>query len=208
MQDPQTHQLTSDLAQIAQLVHEHDYKLTLHLANVGVMMFVTAFIAATQIDDSKLHLHESWRNMEFLHQVVYTLHDFLLKPIWSAKQLKSDSVIKIPADHRERLFTIAHRIFKAFIVRCRALAIRRGWSLNAMHVNANMMVECWREWQDASLLIIDLINELWLKQPYIGVLALIIQKQVYLQILLYVSFLRSARGSVSEAKVETAATPA
>ncbi len=85
-------------------------------------------------------------------------------------------------------------------MRCREIAIHQGWSLNATRVNTSMMVECWKEWQEASLLITDLINKLWLEHPYIGALVLCIQKQVYLQILLYVTFLGSGHGSASEAK--------
>ncbi len=101
MYNPHMNQLNYDLNEIAQLVHEYDYKSTVHFGNIGVMSFVAAYIAAMQIDDLRLHHHEHWRNMEFLHQIIYMLRDFLLKPIWSAKQMKSDPVVKIPTDHRE-----------------------------------------------------------------------------------------------------------
>ncbi len=138
--------------------------------------------------------------MEFLHQIVYTLHDFLLKPIWSAKQLKTNPPIEIPIDHHERLSKMANRIYNNFNEHCREIAIHQGWSLNAARVNTSIMIVCWKDWQDASLLLTDLINELWLKHPYIGALALTIQKQVYLQILLYGTFLGAGHGSATEAK--------
>ncbi len=91
-------------------------------------------------------------------------------------------------------------IYHTFNECCREIAIRQGWSLNAALVNTSIMIECWKDWQDTSLLLTDLINELWLKRPYIGALVLCIQKQVYLQILLYTTFLGVGHGSASELK--------
>ncbi len=83
---------------------------------------------------------------------------------------------------------------------CQEIAVCLGCSLNVARVNTNIMITCWKDWQYTLLLLTELINELWLKNPLLGAIALSIQKQVYLQILLYSAFLGAGRRPASETK--------
>ncbi len=202
MFDPWTNRLNHNLNDIGQIVKEHNERTTIYYGNDGVMTFVAAYIAAMQIDDSKMKIRhqKDWHRMEFVHLFIYMLRDFLLKPIWSAKQLSTNPPIDIPADHRMRLLKMSDRIGTSFNERCREIAVRKGCSLNVARVNTSIMVICWKDWQDASLLLTGLANELLAKTPSIGAVALSIQKQVYLQILLYSTFLGADHGQMSEVK--------
>ncbi len=202
MFNPQTNWLNHNINDISQIVREHDDRSTIYYGNDGIMTFVAAYIAVTQVDDSKMGIRHTkhWLNKEFVHQIVYTLRDFLLKPIWSAKQLKANPPIEIPAKHCECLIRMAAQISNNFDDRCWEVTIRQGCSLNAARVNTSIMITCWKDWQDAALLLTDLINELLLRDPLLGAIALTVQKQVYLQILLYGAFLGVGSGSASETK--------
>ncbi len=56
----------------------------------------------------------------------------------------------------------------------------------------DMMTICWKQWQEAAQLFADITKELEIADPTLGLLALSVQKQVYLQIVLYMVFLGSS----------------
>ncbi len=145
MFNPRTNRLNHNINDIGQIVSEHDERSTIYYGNDGVRTFVTAYIAATQVDDSKMGIRHQkhWHRMEFVHQFVYTLRDFLLKPIWSAKQLSANLPIDIHIDHRMRLLQMADRICSSSDERCREIAVHQGCSLNVAHVDTSIMIICW-----------------------------------------------------------------
>ncbi len=67
-------------------------------------------------------------------------------------------------------------------------------------LNTILFVVCWEVWQEVAALLTNLIKELWLANLSLGVFQLVVQRQVYLQILLYAAFLAGTRGSTSQAR--------
>ncbi len=79
-----------------------------------------------------------------------------------------------------------------------AVAAIEGWS--AAKLNTNMIIGCCCLWQEAAVLFANLLQELLVANPNLGVYQLCVQCQAYLQILLYASFLVGSRASASQAK--------
>ncbi len=76
----------------------------------------------------------------------------------------------------------------AFDDYCQDYAEREAVSLNfvcmMMMMMMMMMTICWKHWQDAAQLLVDMTKELEIADPTLGLLTLSVQKQVYLQIVL------------------------
>ncbi len=202
MFNPDTHRQNYNLEDLGSVVQEHDTNLTQYCGNDGSCIVSTVFGAATEIDDSAQEVchHQYWHGKDVFQWLICTIRDFLLKPIWSAKQLQADPPIPVTDEHRKRLMRQANRIALAFDDYCQDYAEREVVSLNFACITHNMMTICWKQWQEVGQLFADLTKELEIADPTLGLCALSMQKQVYLQIVLYAAFLGGSRGSVAKTK--------
>ncbi len=132
--------------------------------------------------------------------MIYTVHDFLLKPIWLAKQLQADPLIPVTDEHHKHLMRQANRIALAFNEYCQDYAEWEVVSLNFARITHDIITICWKQWQEVRQLFADITKELEIADPTLGLCALSVQKQVYLQIVLYTAFLGGSRGSVAQTK--------
>ncbi len=176
------------------MVQAHNNQLTSYCSNDGSCMVSALFRAATEIDDSAQEVchQQHWLGHDVFQWLIYMVRDFLLKPIWSAKQLQANPPIPVTDKHRRRLMKQANRIVLAFDEYCQDHAKWEAVSLNFMRMTHDMMTICWKQWQDVAQLFADITKELKIADPTLGLLALSVQKQVYLQIVLYMAFLGSS----------------
>ncbi len=201
MFNPEMRRWNHDLNEMSQIIDEFDDKQSLYYSNDGQMTFITAYTLATQVNDAETHvrMNTNWLDKNFLHMLLYTLRDYLLKPIWSAKKIEAMPPIPIPIAHRDQILSFANKITCRFDNVCRGVAAKEGWSLNAAKLNTNMIIACWRLWQEAAVLFANLLQELLVVNTNLGIHQLCVQRQAYLQILLYASFLGGSRASASQA---------
>ncbi len=197
-----THRQNYNLENLGQVVEEYNSNLTQYCGNDSSCIISTIFGSATKIDDSaqEVRHHQHWLGKDVFQWLIYTMCDFLLKPIWSAKQLQADPPIPVTDEQRKRLIKQANRIALAFDDYCQEYTEREAVSLNFTRITHDMMTVCWKQWQDAGQLFADMTKELELADPTLGLCALSMQKQVFLQIVLYAAFLGGSRGSVAQTK--------
>ncbi len=112
MFNPDTHRQNYSLEDLGSVVQEHDSNLTQYCGNDGSCIVSNIFGAATEIDDSaqEVRHHQYWLGKDVFQWLIYTVRDFLLKPIWSAKQLQADPPMPVTDEHRKCLIRQANRI--------------------------------------------------------------------------------------------------
>ncbi len=180
----------------------HNQNLTLYCANDGNLIGVATIGTATVIDDSEytVKFSEPWYKNAFLHRMLELVRDYLQHPIWSAKKLQADPKIEIPDSHFKRIVDKVNRIAGSFESYCKNYAVEHKINTHFAMMNINIMVVCWKQCEEAAVLLTDLVHELLLDGPTLGVFQMINQRQVYLQILLYTAFLGRSRGPTAHAK--------
>ncbi len=88
---------------------------------------------------------------------------------------QKDQLYRTVHRHHERIPVHANKIANKFDEHCTNYAKCERISLNSARMNSNLTTACWQLWQDAN--------------PELGKFTLTVQKQVYLQIMLYSVFL-------------------
>ncbi len=118
----ETHRQNYSLHDLAAVVQEQDNQLTSYCGNDSSCTVSTLFGAAMEIDDSaqEVRHHQHWLGHDVFQWLIYTVCNFLLKPIWSAKQLQADPPIPVTDEHHRRLMKQANKIVLAFDDYCQA----------------------------------------------------------------------------------------
>ncbi len=180
MFNPDTHHQNYSLCDLGSVVQEHDTNLTQYCGNDGSCIVSTVFGATTEIDDSvqQVRHHQYWLSKDVFQWLIYMVHNFLLKPIWSAKQLQADLPIPVTDEHCQRLMRQVNRIMLAFDKYCQDYAEQEAVSLNFACITHDIMTICWKQWQEVGHLFADSTKELEIADPTLGLLALSVQKQV------------------------------
>ncbi len=165
-----------------------------YCANDGLLTMMILWGVATQVDDSVEEIRKNlyWREHDLVVTALEQMREYLQHPIWSAKKLEAEPVIPITEQQRTRILKVAEKAVNKFDSYCKRRADELVMNATAVKINTNILTVCWRECQEAALLFTNLCAEEQLVDPNLGIMALAIQKQAYLQIFFYAMFTGSS----------------